>query len=186
MDAIFHVEWAELAVPTHSILEIVVRGTLMYLALFLILRFVMKRQTGSLGIADVLVIVVIADAAQNAFSKNYESITEGVILVLVIVFWDFLIDWASFRFPALRPILQRPPLPLITNGRLVRRNMHQEFVTDDDLMSQLRKQGIEDIADVKSAYMEGDGQLSVVEVEKPEGKRKAAGRSNRRAVAEDK
>ncbi len=163
MDALFHVEWAELAIPTHSVLEMIVRGTLMYLALFVILRFVMKRQAGSLGIADILVIVLIADAAQNAFSKSYASITEGVILVLVIVFWDFLIDWAGFRFPALRPILQRPPLPLIEDGKLIRRNMRQEFITEDELLSQLRKQGVENVKEVRTAYLEGDGELSVVD-----------------------
>jgi uncharacterized membrane protein YcaP (DUF421 family) len=170
MDAIFHVEWAELFVPTHSILEMIVRGTLMYLALFVILRFVMKRQAGSLGIADILVIVLIADAAQNAFSKTYNSITEGVVLVLVIVFWDFVIDWASFKFPVLRPILQRSPLPLITDGKLVRRNMHREFITEEELKSQLRKQGVDDVKEVKLASMEADGHLSVVEYDKSQGK----------------
>jgi uncharacterized membrane protein YcaP (DUF421 family) len=166
MDPIFHVEWAELLVPTHSILEMIVRGTLMYLALFIILRFVMKRQAGSLGIADILVIVLIADAAQNAFSKTYGSITEGVVLVLVIVFWDFVIDWASYNFPALRPILQRSPLPLVTDGKLMRRNMHREFITEEELKSQLRKQGVEDVKEVKLAQMEADGHLSVIEYEK--------------------
>lgn len=166
MDRIFHVDWDGLAIPTHSILESVVRGTLMYLALFFILRFVMKRQAGAIGIADILVIVLIADAAQNAFARSYESITEGVTLVLVIVFWDFLIDWLSFRFPALRSILQRSALPLISNGKLMRRNMRQEYLTEEELLSLLRKQGIEDVVNVKAAFMEADGQLSVLEKKK--------------------
>ena len=70
----------------------------MYLALFLILRFLMLRQTSTIGIADILVIVVIADAAQNGFAKEYKSITEGVLLVLTIVFWDLLLNWLSYRF----------------------------------------------------------------------------------------
>ena len=59
-----------------------VRGTIMYLALFLIFRFVVQRQRSGIGLADVLVIVLIADAAQNAFAKEYRSITEGVCAVL--------------------------------------------------------------------------------------------------------
>jgi len=55
------------------------RGTVTYLSLFIILRFVMVRQTSTIGIADILVIVVIADAAQNAFAKEYKSITEGLV-----------------------------------------------------------------------------------------------------------
>ena len=81
MEKLFAVDWAELVIPTHSIGEMLVRGTVTYLALFLILRFVMKRQTSTIGIADILVVVVIADAAQNAFSREYKSITEGLVLV---------------------------------------------------------------------------------------------------------
>jgi hypothetical protein len=82
-------------------------GTIVYIALFLILRFLMKRQSGVIGIADLLVIVLIADAAQNAMAGSYESITEGVLLVLTIVFWNYVVDWLGFRFPALAP-LTRP------------------------------------------------------------------------------
>ena len=75
MESLFRVEWAELLIPTHSLAEMMLRGTVMYLALVLVLRFLMKRRTGSLSITDLLVIVVIADAAQNGFSKEYRSIT---------------------------------------------------------------------------------------------------------------
>ena len=89
MEKIFLIEWSELFVPTHSLAEIVLRGTIMYLSLFLILRFVMPRRSSTIGIADILVIVVIADAAQNGFAKEYKSVTEGVALVLTIVFATF-------------------------------------------------------------------------------------------------
>ena len=78
MDKLFLIEWAELLIPSHSLAEIILRGTVMYLALFLILRFLMLRQSSTIGIADILVIVVIADAAQNGFAKEYKSVTEGL------------------------------------------------------------------------------------------------------------
>ena len=137
------------------------RGSLMYVALFLILRFVMKRQTGSVGIADILVIVVIADAAQNLL-KQYQSFGEGVVLVATIVFWDFLIDWLSFTYQPFGRLLQPAPLPLIKNGKLLPRNMRQEFITLDELKSQLRKEGVDDIAHVKLAAIEADGAISVI------------------------
>ena len=162
MDKLIQVEWKELFLPTHSVGEMFVRGTLMYLALFLILRFVMKRQAGSLGIADVLVIVLIADAAQNAFAKQYQSLTEGVVLVATIVLWNFAIDWAGYRFPQFEKLIQPRPLQLIRNGSLLRRNMRQEYITVEELKSQLRTQGIADVSQVKSACMEADGQISVI------------------------
>ena len=155
-------DWAGRFIPTHSIAEMVVRGSLMYLALFVILRFVMKRQAGSIGLADILVIVVIADAAQNAFAKSYQSVTEGIVLVVVIVFWDFLIDWLGYRFPALRSILQPPPLLIISDGRIQRANMRREALSEDELMTQLRKKGLEKATDVRRAYLEADGELTVI------------------------
>ena len=162
MDKFLKVDWGELFIPYHSVAEMLVRGTIMYLALFLILRFLMKRQAGSIGIADILVIVIIADAAQNAFAKEYRSITEGIVLVLTIVGWDFVIDWISYRFPQIQRLLQPPPLLLIKDGSMILRNMRREYITVEELESQLRLQGVEDIKDVRIACMEGDGQISVV------------------------
>jgi uncharacterized membrane protein YcaP (DUF421 family) len=164
MDKFVKVEWDELFIPTHSIAEMVVRGALMYLALFIILRFVMKRQAGALGIADIWVIVVIADAAQNGFSKEYRSVTEGITLVVTIVLLDYFIDWAGYYVPALRRLVEPPPLNLIRNGRMLHRNMRQEFITIDELKSQLRKQGVDDVRKVKSAHMEPDGEISVIKI----------------------
>jgi uncharacterized membrane protein YcaP (DUF421 family) len=169
MERLVQVGWQELLVPTHSILEMVVRGTIMYLALFLILRFVARRQFGQLGIADLLVIVLIADASQGAMAKEYRSVTEGVALVLTIVFWDYALDWLGYHVPALAGLTQPPPLPLIRNGRLLRANMRSEMITRDELISHLRQHGIQDPAEVKTAFIEGDGHISIVR--RDEGKR---------------
>ena len=96
-------------VPALSLIEVIVRGTIMYLALFAILRFIGRRQAGHFGPADLLVIVLIADAAQNALGKDYQSVTEGIVLVCTIVGWEYTLDWLAWRFPALRNILKAPP-----------------------------------------------------------------------------
>src|SRR6185436_7409174 len=114
------IKWEELFLPSQPILETIVRGSITYLALFLLMRFVLKRESGSIGTADLLMVVLIADAAQNAMSGGYKSITEGVILVCTIMFWNFAIDWASYHSPSLRRILQPQPLILVKNGRMNR------------------------------------------------------------------
>jgi uncharacterized membrane protein YcaP (DUF421 family) len=165
LDKILLIEWAELLIPTHSIAEIVLRGTVMYLSLFVILRFVMVRQTSTIGIADILVIVVIADAAQNGFAKEYKSITEGIVLVLTIVLWNLLLNWTSFRFKMFERLLSPPPLPLINNGKMNRRNMRQEYITEEELRSQLRQQGIAELDEVREACLEANGELSVIKLD---------------------
>lgn len=156
------VDWESLFVPEHSLVEIFLRGTVTYVGLFAILRFFLKRQSGVIGIADLLVIVLIADAAQNAMANEYKSLTEGALLVLTIVFWNFALDWLGYRFPAFQRFTRPPPLPLIRDGQLLRRNMRQEMITTEELMSQLRQQGIEDPGQVKKAFIEGDGRISII------------------------
>ena len=89
------VDWNSVFVPAIGIAEIIVRGTVMYLSLFAILRFMSRRQAGSFGPADLLVIVLIADAAQNGLGKEYSSVTEGIVLVLTIVTCMLSIGFAT-------------------------------------------------------------------------------------------
>ena len=79
------VDWNSVFVPAIGLAEIVVRGSLMYLGLFVIMRFMARRQAGHFGPADLLVIVLIADAAQNGLGKEYGSVTEGLALVVFTI-----------------------------------------------------------------------------------------------------
>jgi uncharacterized membrane protein YcaP (DUF421 family) len=79
------IDWNSVFLPSLGIAAIIVRGTLMYLGLFIILRFMARRQAGHFGPADLLVIVLLADAAQNGLRKEYKSVTEGLVLVMTIV-----------------------------------------------------------------------------------------------------
>jgi uncharacterized membrane protein YcaP (DUF421 family) len=162
------IDWQELFIPTHPISEIILRGTLTYIMLFLILRFLLKRQSGVIGIADLLVIVLIADAAQNAMANEYKSITEGGILILTIVFWNYAVDWLGYRFPFFQRLTRPSPLLLIKDGAMIFRNMRQEMITTEELNSQLRQQGVEHCSEVKQAYIEGDGTISVIRKDKGE------------------
>jgi len=135
----------------------------MYLALFILLRIILKRQSGTLGITDLLLITLLADASQNGMAGDYKSLPNGILLVATIIFWDFALDWLSYKSPGFQRLIEAPPLLLVKNGQLLRRNMRKELITDEDLMMQLREQGISDISKVKKAYMESDGHISVVE-----------------------
>jgi uncharacterized membrane protein YcaP (DUF421 family) len=74
----FFIDWQAIFVPSISVFELIIRGSLVYLALFTVLRFLPSRQLGTLGITDLLVVVLFAEAAQNAMASNYTSITEAV------------------------------------------------------------------------------------------------------------
>ena len=155
-------DWGQIFGISVSPLELIIRGTAMYLFLFLLFRVVVRRRVGAIGMADILILVIIADAAQNAMSGEYKSVTEGAILVGTIIFWDQAIDWLNFRVPALRPWLEPPPMLLIQNGRVLHRNLRHEYVTEDELKAKLREKGVKDYSEVAEAHMESDGNVSVI------------------------
>jgi uncharacterized membrane protein YcaP (DUF421 family) len=156
------IDWQQIFVPEGSLLEPVVRGTIMYLAIFAIFRIAPTRQLGQLNTADLLVVVLVADVSQNAFANDYKSILEGLVLVLTILFWNFLIDWLAFRFPALERVLEHRRVTLVKDGRILWRNLRREHVSREELFSHLRAAGIADEKQVRLATIEPDGQISVV------------------------
>jgi uncharacterized membrane protein YcaP (DUF421 family) len=83
-------------------------------------------------------------------------------LVITIVAWEYFIDWLSYRFPALRPVLTPPSVTLVRDGRIVEETMRKEMLSMDELLSQLRQHQVENVQEVKLANLEGDGRLSVL------------------------
>jgi uncharacterized membrane protein YcaP (DUF421 family) len=145
-----------------SVPELVLRGTLVYWLLFLIFRFILRRDVGAVGIADILLLVIVADAAQNAMSGGYDTFLEGAILVGTIVGWNWLLDFLSYHFKPVRRFATPSRLTLVERGKPLLRNMRREFITKEELQEKLREQGIEDLREVKAAYLEGDGEISVI------------------------
>src|ERR1044072_7246366 len=126
MNALLEIDWKSVFIPSANLAEmmahyaeIFLRGTIIYLFLFFLLR-ILRREAGAIGISDLLVVVLIADASQNAMAGEYKSITEGVVLVATIVFWDYFLDWLGYRFPKIRRLLQPAPLLLVKDGHMLK------------------------------------------------------------------
>lgn len=160
------IDWTTVFLPTVSPWEIMLRGTLMYLSLFVLLRVIPRRQAGTLGVSDLLLVTLLADAAQNGMAGEYRSIPDGVLLVTTIVLWNYALDWLAYRSNLMRRLIDPPPLTLVKNGKMLLRNMRQELITREELMGQMREQGIVDLEDVAEARIENDGRVSVIKTEK--------------------
>ena len=170
MDWLIGLDWKSMLTIDKPLAEIFLRGTVMYLGLFFMLRFVRRREVGAMGITDLLVLVLIADAAQNAMADDYRSLPEGLVLVGTIIGWSYALDWLGYHVAFLGRLLEPAPLTLIEHGQMLRRHMRRELITEEELMSQLRLQGVDDVKQVKRAYMESDGRISVLADPPPEQK----------------
>lgn len=155
------IDWSSVFTPATPVAEIMLRGTLVYLFLFAVLRL-MRHQAGALNITDLLLVVLIADAAQNAMGSDYKSVTEGAILVATVAAWDYALDWLGFHFPKTRRFIRPEPLPLIRDGVMLRHNMRRQLITEEELMTQLHEQGVDQVSEVKRCWLEGDGRISVI------------------------
>ena len=164
MSTVLAIDWRAAFVPTVSLLELILRGSALYLTILVLLRL-FRREAGAMGTADLLVIVLVADAAQNAMAAEYKSITEGIVLVATIFAWNYALDWLGYRYRWVYRLLHPAPLLLVKDGRVQRRNLRSELLTLDDLLEQLREQGIDDVGQVKRCYLEADGHLSVIRQE---------------------
>ncbi len=76
--------------------------------------------------------------------------------------WNYLLNALSFRMPLVEKLLSPSPLPVVKDGKLLLRNMRREFLTRDELRTCLREHGVEDLAEVRIAFVEGDGSISVI------------------------
>ena len=164
MNATQGIDWHGVLVPTGSVVELILRASIMYLLILAGFR-IFRRDAGSLSVSDLLVVVLIADAAQNGMAGEYKSLTEGVIVVATIFGWNYALDWLAYRFHLVHWLLHPPPLLLVRNGQLQHRNLRAEAITKDDLLAQLREQGVEEVTSVKKCFLESDGRLSVIRSE---------------------
>ncbi len=162
MELFAEVDWVRVLLPHTPLAETVVRGALTYFALFALLRLTSKREAAGASISTLLVVVLIADAAQNAMADDYTSIADGVLLVATVLGCSFLLDWLGSRFPSFRTLTHPPPLLVVQQGRLLRRNMRREMMSEEELWSQLREHGVRALDEVDKAYIEGDGRISVL------------------------
>lgn len=162
MDKLIQIDWETMFIPSSSVAEMIVRGTITYWFCFLYIRF-FRRGSGQLNISDILLITLISDAAQNAMAGTYESVTEGVVLVGVLVFWDFALNWLGYRSVFFDRLASPEPALLIKDGVLQHQTMKLQMMSEDELRGLLRESGVDDPADVKLCYLEGSGNVSVIE-----------------------
>lgn len=154
-------DWVSIFQLTVPVGELVVRGSVTFLALLVLLRIVGQREAGGLSITDILLIVLVAQAAAPGISGDAESVSDTLVIVVSILCWSVLVDAASYRWPAIGRIIKARPRVLIEDGRPNRRALHREFMSADELSSLLRLQGIDDISMVERAQIEPNGMVSI-------------------------
>ncbi len=151
--------------PEAGAVEMLIRGTVIYWFLFALLRLSGRRDIGSLGVADLLVLVLVADAAGDAMSGGSTSLLDGMVVVATIVGWSVVVDRLGYHSPRFRRWFEPRRVLLVKDGRIVAAGMRQEHLTRSELMEQLRLQGIAALGEIRRAYLEANGEFSIIRMD---------------------
>src|SRR5207245_5393442 len=142
--------------------EILLRTAVVYLVVLLLLRLAGKRELGQMTPFDLVVILLIANAVQNAMVGPDTSVTGGLIAATVLVVLNYGLAQARERLPLLRRALEGTPTLLINDGKFVKEHLRREGLDEELVMMAIREHGVDDLKDVKLAVLETDGSISIV------------------------
>jgi uncharacterized membrane protein YcaP (DUF421 family) len=141
--------------------ELALRALAVYVFLMVLLRITGRRQVGQLAPFDLVLLLVLSNALQNAMNGGDNSVTGGVISALVLVGVNWIVGYVAFRNKRLSRIIEGRPEVLIHNGHVFRDVMERERITQSEIDAALRQSGCGSIEDVHFAVLENNGQISV-------------------------
>src|SRR3954454_18132403 len=142
--------------------HLIVRAVVVYVFLLVLLRLTGKRQVGQLAPFDLVLLLILSNAVQNAMNGGDNSFTAGAILATALVVLNGLVGIATFRSKWLEGLVEGRPKVLIHNGRLYESVLRAQRLTHHELMAALRRGGCGCVEHVHVAILENSGQISVV------------------------
>jgi uncharacterized membrane protein YcaP (DUF421 family) len=149
-------------IVNHTLLEIAARTAVIYLAVVIGLRLTGKREVGQMTPFDLVLLILIANAVQNAMTGPDTSVTGGIVAAGTLLLLNFLVSRFVFRNRRLRRVVEGTPTILIHNGQLIQKNLASEHLDPDEILQALREHGVPRIEEVGLAVLEIDGSISVL------------------------
>ena len=141
--------------------SIVVRTVVVYALLVVVLRFAGKRTIGNFTAFDLLVALMIGEAVDNIIFAEVPFL-HGVTMIVTVVGLHLLNTWITYRSPRLDRLLAGTPTVIVRQGHLDPAGMRSERMNEQDVLGELRHQGVDRLDDVERATVEVDGQVSVI------------------------
>lgn len=145
-----------------DILEVVVRSLCVYLFMVAAIRIFGKNQLSQLNAGDVILLLLISNAVQNAMVGENTSLQGGLIAALVLFLANFLLKKLMFHNPKVKSFLESDPVILIKDGKLIPGSLEEAEITIDELEESIREHGVEKIEHVRLSILEVDGSVSVI------------------------
>lgn len=146
----------------HTLLDVALRTSIVYLALLLGLRLTGTRQLGQMSTFDLVLLLIIANAVQNAMVGPDTSLAGGLVAAGVLIAWHRVIEWWRLRSRGLAKLIAGEGIMLVHRGKVLDEHLRRGGITRDELLQALREHGVARIDDVMLAVLEPDGAISVI------------------------
>jgi uncharacterized membrane protein YcaP (DUF421 family) len=140
------------------------RASFVYLFLLLIVRLLGKREIGNTSAFDLVVALILGEVVDEIIYGDV-TILQGVVAIAVVAIWHVANSWASFKSEVIDKLTGAPPTVVVKNGQIQRKNLAKERLNEQELFSELRMMGVDDIKEVKQATLEPNGKVSVLQEE---------------------
>ena len=144
-------------------LTILIRTVLIYVFLLIIMRLMGKRQIGELELSDLVTTFLLSEIASLPITDTNIPVAFAIIPMIVLLTFEVCSSWLSSSFPCLKNLFSAHPTTLISNGKINRREMKSARLSLDELIAQLRQNGISDISDVRYAILEQNGKITIIQ-----------------------
>jgi uncharacterized membrane protein YcaP (DUF421 family) len=143
-------------------MDIVLRGIVVFFALFLLMRVIGKRELSKLEPFDLILLIILGDAVQQGLTQDDYSLTGALLAIGTIAVLQVAFSYLNFRVPRLRPLLNGEPVIVVQDGEAIERNLKRERLTLDDIAESARLQGIGSLEDVAWGVLETSGTISFI------------------------
>ena len=144
-------------------MDIVLRATVIFIALYLLVRLMGKRELGQMTPFELIVLVVIGDLIQQGVTQNDFSLTGAIIAISTIAFLALVMSWASYLWPRAERLLEGEPRVIVRDGELLSANLRRNRLTTSEIESEMRLAGIGHMDHVQWAILEPRGKISFIE-----------------------
>jgi uncharacterized membrane protein YcaP (DUF421 family) len=141
---------------------VAVRTGIVLVVLLVGLRLTGKRQAGEMNVRDIMLVMMIANAVQNGMTKGDGRLAVALVSSGTLILVGWIIATLLGRRPGLNRLVSGGPTVLVENGRAYRAAMRREGVSDTALMAAVRDMGLTDVAEVRLAVLESDGEINVI------------------------
>jgi uncharacterized membrane protein YcaP (DUF421 family) len=144
-------------------MDIALRATVIFVALYVLVRLMGKRELGQMTPFELIVLVVIGDLIQQGVTQNDFSLTGAIIAVSTIALLALLMSWASYLWPWAERLLEGEPRVIVRDGEILTPNLHRSRLTASEIESEMRLAGIGKLKDVAWAILEPRGKISFIQ-----------------------